>query len=101
VLEICINRACADQLESLLSFGVSDLLTKGLPALQKIFTNGASAIVAGVQSLGGWVALCIAVSCAYWAALIHLNKTPKGICLYIPLPWTFGLIGPGWAIGTR
>jgi hypothetical protein len=85
--------------ESLLSFGISDLMSKGLPALKNLFTNGLSALEGAVSSVGGWVALAIMVSAAYWATMIHFNKTANGVCLHIPLPWTFGLIGPGWAVG--
>lgn len=53
------------------------------------------------MGVGGWIALGIIVSAAYWAVMIHFNKTPKGVCLEIPMPWTFGLLGPGWATGIR
>jgi hypothetical protein len=102
VLEICLDRACADALETILSLGTGTVLGLGLAALSKGFitavTAAAGALGAGI---GGWIALGIIVSAAYWALMIHFNKTPKGVCLEIPMPWTFGLIGPGWATGIR
>jgi len=96
-LEICLDRACADTLESLLSFGVGSLFAAGGALLAGGFTS--AAVGAAVAAVGGWVAFFIMISAAYWALMIYLNKTPRGVCLYIPMPWTFGVIGPGWAVG--
>lgn len=96
-LEICLDRSCADVLENLFSFGTASLLTAGAGLLTAGFT--AAAVGSAVASVGGWVAFFIMISAAYWALMIYLNKTPRGVCLYIPMPWTFGVIGPGWAVG--
>jgi hypothetical protein len=96
-LEICLDSACADVLEDLLSFGVGALFGAGGAVLTAGFSS--AAVGAAVASVGGWVAFFIMISAAYWALMIHLNKTPRGVCLYIPMPWTFGIIGPGWAVG--
>lgn len=92
VLTCCMDRACADTLESLLGLGIGTLLGGALA----LFTKG---IAAAVSAVGGWVALGIILSCFYWAAMIHFNKTPRGVCLNIPMPWSFGVVGPGWATG--
>jgi hypothetical protein len=98
VVEICMSRACADALENLLSLGSGTLLAAGVGLLTKgAFT--AAAVGSAVSAVGGWIAFFILVSAAYWGIMIHLNKTSNGVCLYIPMPWTFGVIGPGWAIG--
>ena len=96
-LEICLDRACADTLESLLSFGVGSLFGAGGALLAGGFSS--AAVGSAVAAVGGWVAFFIMISAAYWALMIYLNKTPRGVCLYIPMPWTFGVIGPGWAVG--
>jgi hypothetical protein len=31
--------------------------------------------------------------------MIWANMTAAGVCLHIPMPWSFGVIGPGWATG--
>ena len=54
-------------------------------------------LVAVAGAIGGWVGLAIALSAAYWYVWILATKTPAGICLHIPMPWSFGVIGPGWA----
>jgi hypothetical protein len=96
-LEICLDSTCADVLENLLSLGTGSLFAAGGTLLAGGFTS--AAVGAAVASVGGYVALFITLSAAYWALMIHLNKTPRGVCLYIPMPWTFGIIGPGWAVG--
>ena len=92
VLTCCIDRACADTIEAMLGLGTGTLLAGALALLTK-------GLVAAVSAVGGWVALAILLSALYWAAMIHFNKTPRGVCINIPMPWSFGVIGPGWAQG--
>jgi hypothetical protein len=94
VLSICIPKSCADRFVDLLSLGSGTLLGAGVALVTKGLT-------AAVASAGGYVALAIMLSALYWAAMIHFNETAKGVCLHIPMPWSFGVIGPGWAEGIK
>jgi hypothetical protein len=47
----------------------------------------------------GWVMAVIRTVRFYWAIMIAANKGSGGVCLKIPGPWTFGIIGPGWGVG--
>ena len=92
VLRLCFDKTCAAALSGLLALGLPALL-KGAVAL---VTTG---LTAAVGAVGGWVALAIILSCAYWALWITLAGNANGVCLHIPMPWTFGVVGPGWATG--
>jgi hypothetical protein len=92
IVNICMSKACADTFVGLLGLGTGTLLTAGVALILK-------GVGAALSAAGGWVALGILLSAAAWALMIYLNATPRGVCIHIPMPWTFGLIGPGWASG--
>jgi hypothetical protein len=96
LLRLCFDRACGQRLQSLLGAVIGQVVSDPKAALGALLTAG---ITAAVGALGGWVSLFIALSAAYWAVMIWAMMTPNGVCLHIPMPWTFGVIGPGWATG--
>jgi hypothetical protein len=93
-LNVCMDRRCADVLEGILFGSTAGSLAAGVTSL-----IAGQTVRAIVSSWGGWFAAAIIVSAAYWGLMIKFNKTPRGVCLVIPLPVWFGITGPGWARG--
>jgi hypothetical protein len=98
---VCFQPDCAKTVQGILNKATGTLLAGGIAGLMAFIAKGlAAGISAALAAWGGWVMAGILVSAAYWALMISLNMTPRGVCLHIPGPWTFGLLGPGWAVGS-
>jgi hypothetical protein len=90
--EICMDQKCADAVEAaLVGSNWESFVIAFVQLSMKVF----ELVISG----SGWVGACIAAGEYYWGAMIAGNKSPRGVCLFIPGPWTFGLLGPGWAVG--
>lgn len=91
VLRVCFDADCAKAVAGIFSLGVPVLLKAAV-------TFVTSGFVAALGAAYGWVGLAIIVSAAYWALWIAASSHgfKNGVCMHIPMPWSFGLIGPGW-----
>jgi hypothetical protein len=79
VLEICRDRTCADALESVLSLGTSKLIDGTTVAVNTLLRSITEGVKAAASAVGGWVAFCVVLRAAYWALMVHCNKTPLGV----------------------
>jgi len=89
--EICLDAKCADAIQDVL---VGSNWESFLLAFWQLSSKVFEAVISG-----GWVGAVIEACEIYWGIMIAANKTPNGVCLFIPGPWTLGLMGPGWAVG--
>ena len=97
-----LDSACAQTIQTILWGGTAATLAAGVAAGIASFVAShaiGTAVSAALAVYGGWVGMAVLLSAFYWALMILLNMTPRGVCLHIPGPWTFGLLGPGWAVG--
>jgi hypothetical protein len=91
VLRVCFDAACAK--------AVAGIFSLGLPVLLKAAVTFVTAgLTAALGAAFGWVGLAIIVSALYWAGWIAVMSRgfTKGVCMHIPMPWSFGVVGPGW-----
>jgi hypothetical protein len=101
-VRICMNRACADLVEQVLTLGGGAKL--GAAVLAGIKAGAQAGIQAGlgaaIGSAGGWAGLVIAAIAWYWATWISHKKGPNGVCIihFAPWHWKHLLTGiPGYA----
>jgi hypothetical protein len=91
---VCIDRACADLIQDdLVGSDWESFVLAVFNLSNSVFEN----VLAGTWF--GWVMAVIRTVRFYWAIMIAGNKGSGGVCLHIPGPWTFGVIGPGWGVG--
>ena len=90
---ICLDRACADLVQGLLVGSDWESFVLYVFNLSGNFED----VIVGTWF--AWVMAAIKTARFYWASMIAVNKGSGGVCLKIPGPWTFGAIGPGWAVG--
>jgi hypothetical protein len=91
-IEVCMDLACADKVQAAL-YGPDP--TSFWTLLAQLLLK----VVILAVTASGYVSTAITTGETYWGLMISGNKTARGVCLFIPGPWTFGLIGPGWATG--
>jgi hypothetical protein len=91
VLRVCFDAACAKAVAGIFSLGLPVLLNAAV-------TFVTAGLTAALGAAFGWVGLAIIVSALYWAGWIAVMSRgfTKGVCMHIPMPWSFGVVGPGW-----